>query len=163
MGIVSIEEVALRHELVLARTSSPGQYKAHCPICGDEKRKYHLYVNVDKGVYCCQKCGERGGVIQFHAWLRNISFEAAKAELYPETEHSAQRTRPIHPAETLTKEQLKKLGFTLRTPQRVAPKGVDAMFWARRRKAELDWMWAEWRQFEKNRQEIDESILRQFI
>lgn len=144
--MVGIEEVAKRNSLRLYKTSHPGEWKAHCPACGDHGRSYHLYVSTDKDAFYCHKCGERGGVIAFHAWLKGINFEAAKVELYPPDNNRPKR--PLHPAERLTKAQLQELGYTLRTPQRRAPAGIDAVQWRRHRKAELDLMWHEWEQHE---------------
>ena len=158
--MVGIEEVATRNELVLVRTSRPGQYKAHCPVCQDNNRKFHLYVSADKDTFCCHKCGAQGGAIAFHAWLRDISWEAAKAELYPPQTRTARRT-PVHPAERLTKDQLAKIGFTLRTPSRIAPNGVDRTMWAKRRKEEFNWIWQEWCAYERAAKELEQALRRQ--
>jgi hypothetical protein len=140
--LISIEKVAQRNELSLFKTSRPGQWKAHCPVCGDAGASYHLYVSSVKDTFYCHKCGARGGVVAFHAWLKGIDFESAKAELYPPDD--TRPKRPLHPAERLTKTQLEELGYNLRTPRRFAPSGVDPMRWRRHRKAELDWIWQEW-------------------
>ncbi|MHB1685210.1 MAG: CHC2 zinc finger domain-containing protein [Bacilli bacterium] len=158
--MVGIEEVATRNELVLYRTTRPGQYKAHCPVCQDRRRTYHLYVSADKDTFFCHKCGAQGGVIAFHAWLRDISWEAAKTELYPSQTRSVRRT-PVHPAERLTREQLTKIGMTLRTPSWNAPTGVDRTMWAKRRKAELDWIWNEWCAYERATKHLEQALRRQ--
>ncbi|MCL6633338.1 MAG: hypothetical protein K6T63_11990 [Alicyclobacillus herbarius] len=156
--MISIEEVASRNNLQLFKTYRPGQWKAHCPSCGDTNRQFHLYVSSDKDVFYCHKCGAKGGVVAFHAWLRGISFEAAKAELYPQSEGRSKRR--LHPAETLTKAQLQELGFTLRTPRRIAPRGIDPVQWRRHRKAELDWIWREWKEHEKFEREQRQRLMR---
>ena len=143
--MVGVEEVADRNGLQLYKTSRPGQWKAHCPICQDGPRKYHLYASSVKDTFCCHKCGARGGAVHFHAWLRGISFEEAKAELYPNTREK----KYTHPAERLTKEQLDELGYTLRKPNFKAPNGVDKDAWRKHRKAELDWIWHEWQEHER--------------
>jgi hypothetical protein len=158
IGLIGIEEVAQRNGLQLFKTSRPGQWKAHCPACGDTYRQFHLYVSSIKDTFYCHKCGAKGGVVAFHAWLRGISFEAAKAELYPQDE--SRPKRPLHPAERLTKAQLAELGFTLRTPRRIAPKGVDPVQWRRHRKAELDWIWREWCAHEKFHREQTQRLMR---
>ena len=160
VGLVGIEEVAQRNSLALFRTSRAGQYKARCPVCKDRHREFHLYVSAEKDAFCCHKCGASGGVIAFHAWLRDISFEAAKAELYPPQTRTVRRA-PIHPAERLTREQLAKIGMTLRTPGRIAPKGVDRTQWAKRRKEELDWIWAEWCEYQRATKQLEQALRRQ--
>lgn len=159
--MVSIEEVANRNKLTLYRTSRPGQWKAHCPVCKDGGREFHLYVNTDKDTFFCQKChhsGGRGGVVAFHAWLNHSTFEEARIELYPPSERKT--TRLLHPAERLTKTQLDELGFTWRTPSPIPPKGVEKRDWYRRRKAELDWVWREWTEHERFRKEQWERLSR---
>ncbi|ACV60017.1 MULTISPECIES: CHC2 zinc finger domain-containing protein [Alicyclobacillus] len=153
--MVSIEEVAARNGLVLYPTSRPGQWKAHCPVCGDQGRNFHLYVSSVKDTFYCHKCGEKGGAVAFHAWLRGISFEAAKAELYPQ----GTRKRNLHPAERLTAAQLAELGFTTRKPWRM-PKGVDPLAWRRQRKAMLDWIWEEYQGHERFKREQTERLMR---
>ena len=161
--LVHIEDVAQRNELPLFRTSRPRQYKAHCPICQDRRRQFHLYVSADRDVYYCHKCGATGGVIAFHAWLRGISFESAKADLYPpprSTRHGDRRTIRKHPAETLTREQLQQLGFTLRTPKRFPPTGVNHAQWALHRQWELDWIWSQWLSYQRQLRRTQTNILR---
>ena len=139
-AMVGVEEIADRNKLQLVRTSTFNQYKAHCPICKDSRRVYHLYVNTARDTFCCHKCAASGGAVQFHAWLKGITFEDAKRDLYPAHAAHAQHE---HPAERLTRDQLHKIGFVGRT-SRFAPKGVDPKVWSDRRKAELDWIWSEW-------------------
>ncbi|MCL6445096.1 MAG: hypothetical protein K6T83_16855 [Alicyclobacillus sp.] len=155
--MIGIEEVAERNNLMLYKTSRPGQYKAHCPVCGDQGRDFHLYVSAVKDAFYCHKCGAKGGAVAFHAWLRGIDFETAKVELYPQV---GRTKRPLHPAERLTKAQLAELGFTLKTPRRTPPAGVNPLDWKRRRKAELDWIWREWQAHEKFKREQTERLMR---
>lgn len=151
--MIGVEEIAKRNGLTLYRGSRPGQYKAHCPVCKDNRRTYHLYVSAERDVFFCHKCGASGGAIAFYAWLRGISWEAAKAELYPPAERSNQRKR--HPAESLTRAQLAAMGFTLRTPSCQAPAGIDPRQWSRRRQAELDWIWSQWQEYCRVERERD--------
>lgn len=141
--MVGVEEIAERNKLHLVRTSTHNQYKAHCPVCKDDRRVYHLYVNTARDTFCCHKCGASGGAIQFHAWLKGVTFEEAKRDLYPS--HAHNHKQPEHPAERLTRDQLRTIGFVGRT-SKIAPKGVDPKVWSDRRKAELDWIWAEWQE-----------------
>ncbi|MCL6444196.1 MAG: hypothetical protein K6T83_12200 [Alicyclobacillus sp.] len=68
--------------------------------------------------------------------------------------------RPLHPAERLTKAQLAEMGFTLRTPRRKAPSGIDPVQWKRHRKAELDWIWREWCEYQNCEKEMRERLAR---
>jgi hypothetical protein len=154
---IGIEEVARRNQLTLFKTSRPGQFKAHCPVCGDKGNTFHLYVNADKDVFDCKKCHGSGGVVAFHAWLKGLDFEAAKAELYPSDESKPKR--PLHPAEKLTKAQLAELGFTLRNPH--PPKDVAwKTWWKHHRKPELDWIWREWCRYDKCMRQVTENLTR---
>jgi hypothetical protein len=154
---ISIEDVARRNQLTLFKTSRPGQFKAHCPVCGDKGQHFHLYVSTNKDGFFCHKCGNRGGVVAFHAWLRGIDSEAAKAELYPPDERK--HHRHVHPAETLTKAQLAELGFTLRKPH--PPQGVPRKtWWKHHRKPELDWIWHEWCKHDQCMRQVTENLTR---
>jgi hypothetical protein len=117
-----------------------------------------LYLNEDRDVFFCQKCGAHGGSIAFHAWLRGTSFEEAKADLYPPAEHPQAFKRPVHPAERLTKAQLSEIGFRLRTPKRTCPSGVDPSVWRAHQKAELDWIWSEWVRHESIERQLERKI-----
>jgi hypothetical protein len=153
--LVGIEEVANRNNLKLYKTSHPGQWKARCPVCQDSGRDFHLYVSTDKDAFYCHKCGERGGVIAFHAWLRGVDEATAKTELYPQVAGRPQRRR--HPAEQLTVKQLHEIGFT-RRPRYTAPSGADPAKWRKHYRASLDWIWEEWCAYEKLNREISERL-----
>jgi len=162
MPLVTIEEVADRNELKLYRTSHAGQWKAHCPACGDKRDQFHLYVSADRDAFVCQKCGEKGGATQFHAFLRDISFEEAKLELYPPSEKSHRR---IHPVEKLTREQLKMMGYRLRKPRSYPPKWVQLQGeqaikewlakYRERNQRQLDALWEDWLWYEAVQRERD--------
>lgn len=38
------------------------EYLIKCIFCGDHQSHNHLYVNIKKGVFVCQLCGERGNI-----------------------------------------------------------------------------------------------------
>lgn len=154
--MVGIEEVAVRNQFRLYPTTRFGQFKAHCPSCYDKQRQFHLYVSSVKDTFFCQKCGAKGGVVAFHAWLKGIPFQAARDELYPEGE----RRLPRHPAELLTYEQRAEAGFTARLPSPIAPKAFTQKEWNRYRRRTLDWIWREWREYEQFRKEQDERLYR---
>ena len=54
-------------------------YDINCPFCGDDK--YHLNVNLSKGVWRCPKCGEFGNAITMYAKYRGICNQDAYAEI----------------------------------------------------------------------------------
>lgn len=145
--MVGILDIAATDGLKLYKTSRPGEWKAHCPVCKDTVRRFHLYVSSDKDTFFCFKCGASGGSVAFHAWLQQVDFDTAKLQLYPPTE--AQRSRKVHPGEKLTSTQRSKLGFLLRRPSPVAPGAFDQKTWNRYRKRTFDWMWREWREHER--------------
>jgi len=154
--LVGIEEVAIRNQFRLYPTTQIGQFKAHCPACHDKQRQFHLYVSSVKDTFFCQKCGTKGGVIAFHSWLKGISFQAARHELYP----AGKRKFPRHPAEQLTYEQREEAGFTTHLPSPFAPKAFTQKEWNRYRRRTLDWIWREWREYEQLRKEQDERLYR---
>ncbi|MCF8568433.1 hypothetical protein LLE49_27320 [Alicyclobacillus tolerans] len=154
--MVGIEEVASRNQFRLYPTTRLGQFKAHCPTCHDTNRQFHLYVSSTKDTFFCHKCGAKGGVVAFHAWLKGIPFQFAKDELYP----VGKRTFLRHPAEQLTYEQRAEIGFTTRLPSPIAPKAYTQKEWSRYRRRTLNWIWREWRAYEKFRKEQDERLYR---
>lgn len=154
IDVVGIEEIAKRNQLKLYPTSRLGQFKAHCPVCRDKARAWHLYVSANKDTYYCHKCGAKGGAIAFHAWLREIDFISAKQELYPNGTH-----RPVHPAERLTPVQLDEIGFSTRKLPYHAPHGRTQTEWDVYRKRALDWIWNEWVAYETQRKEQTERLM----
>ncbi|WP_083485852.1 CHC2 zinc finger domain-containing protein [Alicyclobacillus ferrooxydans] len=154
--MIGIEEVALRNRFRLYPTARFGQFKAHCPECQDKRRQFHLYVSAVKDTFYCHKCGAKGGVVAFHAWLTGIPFQMARNELYP----ASKRKFPRHPAEQLTREQLAEMGFTTRMPSPIAPKAFTQSEWSRYRRRTLDWIWREWCEYEKFRKEQDARLYR---
>ena len=150
MGVafVKIEEVAQQANLVLRRTSRVGQYRTHCPFCGDDTRHWHLYLNTDRDVFYCQRCGEQGGVIRFYALLHDVTEAEAKEKLYPPKPGSHQFR---HPALSLTREQLDQAGII--GGLRKKPSSMSDKEWFAYRKRTLDWIWREWRAYERARRE----------
>jgi len=55
------------------------EFVGRCPF--HEDNSGHLYVNREKGVFYCQKCGETGNVIQFVAKKEGISEKEAALKL----------------------------------------------------------------------------------
>lgn len=94
-------------------------------------------------------------MVAFHAWLRGVDEATAKAELYPQVEGWPQRRK--HPAEQLSMQQLREMGFFSR-PRYTAPGGIDREKWQKHYKAELDWIWEEWCAHEKFEREMSERL-----
>jgi len=55
------------------RTGNPKEVRINCPECGDSK--YHLYININKGVFFCQRCHYSGSI------SKNINIGEKKIEL----------------------------------------------------------------------------------
>lgn len=162
MDFVRILDVAKRNDLTLYRTAKKAEFKAHCPACQDTRRQFHLYVSALKDAFYCHKCGAHGGVIAFHAWLRAMSFEAAKADLYPVTlsvQTPRTNTRKKHPAKQLTREQLAALQLTPQTPQKRPPAGISRAQWAQHQEAELNWIWSLWLDYERRQRQLSRNLL----
>lgn len=160
--MVGILDIAAVDGLRLYKTSRQGEWRAHCPVCKDTGRSFHLYVSSERDAFICFKCGASGGAVAFHAWLQQIDFDTAKTQLYPPT--NQKRKRKVHPGERLTSAQRLQLGFPLRRPSPVAPGAFDQKTWNRYRRRTFDWMWREWREhehFEREQTKRLQSLLLQ--
>lgn len=130
MLVIPVEEVASRAGLVLSPVrSKPGEFYADCPFCNDTAG--HLRVNAEKQTYFCFRCGARGGANDFARGL-GIPLSAPRPK------------KMRHPAEALTSEELKALGF-LRKPD-----------WGRlwredpaRARALAAWIWREKKSYDR--------------
>jgi DNA primase len=139
--VVSIEEVAQRNNLeLIPNRHRPGQYTAHCPSCGDVGRRRNLEINA-QGIFHCWACGAKGGVVAFHAWLSGLSFRDAKQDLYPQ---SQEKKRFRHPADDLTHEELKEMGFVSRKLSWKAPSAISQDEWNKYVKRTKDYIYQEW-------------------
>lgn len=135
---------AVAQEQGLSLKKVPGraaEQRANCPFCGDDKR-FHLYLNTEKGTFKCYRCGRDGGTLSFIAQLTN----RGESEVLEDLRKGAKiKPAPVrHPAEKLTFFQLKEMGFLRR------PNWPD--LWKRdkkRARATADWIMAEWRHFVK--------------
>lgn len=153
MSLVGILEVSEINGIELRPNRyKQDQYTAHCPVCGDRGTRRNLEVNASRDVFHCWACDAKGGTIQFHAWLRGISFEAAKAELYPSK--SLRSTRRQHPAEYLTREQLAKIGWKGNVMTNLFKLPYST------RKEVFDVIWEEWQVYEEMQRERDEFYRR---
>lgn len=153
--LAHILDVAQAAQLPLRRTSRASEYRSHCPFCHDDARHWHLYLSASKDAYYCHRCGAHGGVIQFYATLHELSFAQAKERLYP-----AGKTRKRHPAESLSPEDLKRLGF-LSKPW-VRPPHLSEREWQTYRQRCLDWIWSAWKDHETWERAFTERMERHF-
>lgn len=137
-----IVEVARDHGLSLRQVAGrPGEYRTSCPFCPGGDRGRHLYLNAGKNAFNCFKCGEKGGVLAFLARLEGRSELAVLEDL--RGEKKVKPRRPRHPAEWLTADQLKMMGFVGGRPDWREERRKDPGY-ARRL---ADWIWAEWQGF----------------
>jgi len=109
----NILDVAQEHGLSLGnRTSRPDEVRVCCPFCGDSK--YHLYLNTDKQVFNCYRCGEKGGVIRFIALLTGCGETEVIEQLKPTSKKTKKSKKKNHPATMLNTFQLKQIGYNSR-------------------------------------------------
>lgn len=68
----------LKESYSFETTGSTGEFRADCPFCRDTKK--HMYVNFDKKVYNCFRCGAGGMILNLLAELEGKSFNAMKSK-----------------------------------------------------------------------------------
>lgn len=80
---IPIVETARRCGLVLdSRTLRRSEVEAACPFCGDHgPGKYHLSLNTDMDLYCCNLCGAHGNSVSLYAKIKGITNKEAFREL----------------------------------------------------------------------------------
>lgn len=138
-----ILEVAEKHQLIInSRTQGKKETTAKCPFCKEDskpekKHKYYLSLNTDDQVFKCWYCGESGGVYRFISLLENIP-ESEAIKKY----QVGKRKVKLHPAEKLTANQLKLLGYKGK-PNWFELRKRDANYYKRTR----DLIWSEWKDF----------------
>lgn len=137
----SVLEIARQHGLQMnARCSSHSakEVRFKCPFCEadvNKEGKYYLSLNTANNLFKCWACGEAGGVLKFIALLEDKSIEEVKQKLW-----GAKRAprRSLHPAEKLTPQQMRAMGFVgyslgkQRKDDRAAYQRT------------LNWVWHEW-------------------
>jgi len=132
-----IMEVAVQHGLAINARSKGKEIRAKCPFCeadANNREKYYLSLNTADNLFKCWVCQESGGVLKFIALLEHKSIEEVKKDLWG----SQRSPRNLHPAEKLTPQQLKAMGFV-------------GNGWGKRKqedpesyKRTLNWVWQEW-------------------
>lgn len=110
----NIVEVAIEHNLTIKKnTLGKKEVLCKCPFCLEDmkphkiKRKWYLSLNEDKNCFKCWYCGEKGGVVRFISLLDGIPENEIIEKLRKENGFHYQK----HPAEKLSRTQLKMIGY----------------------------------------------------
>ncbi len=97
-------------------SSRTNEIRFPCPFCQGGDSGFHLYINTEKNIFNCFRCGSRGGVVRFIALLEN----RAETEVLEEILAEHRKNKPYlpkdnrHPAEKLNAFQLRAMGLSLR-------------------------------------------------
>ena len=107
----NILDVAEQHNLEADRkTIGKKETRFKCPFChadANRSRKYFLSINEDKNVFKCWSCQESGGVLKLISFLENKREQEIIEQLRKNNGFNYQK----HPAEKLTRSQLKMIGY----------------------------------------------------
>jgi hypothetical protein len=104
-----ILEVARRCGIPIMKKTPGGEWGARCPFCGDSQnpQHFHLYLEPEKGLYYCHRCGENGNVIELYAAMRGVDTKTAYRELagatyqLPEIRFDPSKIIKIQPEENI--------------------------------------------------------------
>lgn len=148
----NVLEIAERNHLeVDPKTLNKKEVRCKCPFCHADANngKFHLSLNEDKNVFKCWYCKEGGGVLKFIALLEDKS----EIELIEQVRKQNGSKYKRHPAERLTRSQLKAIGY---------PK-ID---WIANRKhdkelyeAYREKVWNDWLHYAKNQKQLSYQLL----
>ena len=136
-GAADIWEVAEQFGGLHPLRGKRGEAVVNCPFCGDKKR--HMYLNREKNVFHCMRCGASGGMKELYARLGGVTTEEAGRIVY-----GGRGPKYRHPAERLTEAELKALGFRKRPDW--------ANLWRanpRYARDTANWVWAEWKRMDE--------------
>lgn len=149
----NIIEVAERNGLIAnPKTLKQKEVRYKCPFCNadaNKSNKFFLSINEEKNVFKCWYCKEAGGVLKFVSLLEGKS----EQDLIEEIRLKSGSTYKKHPAERLTKSQLKLIGYL----------NVD---WVKNR--EFDYqlyrsfrekVWTEWKNYTRERRQFAYQML----
>ncbi|WP_394237422.1 CHC2 zinc finger domain-containing protein [Niallia oryzisoli] len=92
------------------KTIGKKETRFKCPFChadANKSRKYFLSINEGKNVFKCWSCQESGGVLRLISFLENKSEQEVIEQLRESNGFNYQK----HPAERLTRSQLKMIGY----------------------------------------------------
>ena len=107
----NILQVAERNNLeVDSKSINKKEVRYKCPFCeadANRSNKFFLSVNEEKNVFKCWYCKESGGVLKFISLLEGKS----EQDLIEEIRQQSGSHYKKHPAERLTKSQLKMIGY----------------------------------------------------
>lgn len=136
-----ILEIARSHGLIIdPKTEGKQETLVKCPFCKEDakpgkEKKFYLSLNTNNQVYKCWFCGESGGVFRFIALLKGISESEAIKKYCKRNGH-----KTLHPAERLTTNQLRLLGYK-RKPNWAGMRKRDMQYYKRTRSL----IWEEWK------------------
>lgn len=133
---LQVVDIVKDHGLKIRETSGK-EYRTDCPFCND--RKGHLYINPEKNVFHCMRCGAEGGAVKLKALLDGIPEQEVIRQCAKDCIQSSFR----HPAENLSSSQLELMGFISR-PNWFEWKKRDKDY----TKRTLDYIWKCWKAFE---------------
>lgn len=109
----NIVDVALEHNLdVRSGTVGKKEVLCKCPFCLEDSKpnkskKYYLSLNEDKNVFKCWYCKESGGVLKLLSFLTDKKESEIIESLRKQNGFSYKK----HPAEKLTRGQLRMIGY----------------------------------------------------
>lgn len=141
---LQVMDIAKEHGMKIRKTSG-GEYRTDCPFCNDKKG--HLYINPEKNVFHCMRCGAEGGAIKLKSLLDGIP----EQEVIKECAKGCSPSTFRHPAENLTSSQLELMGFISR-PNWFEWKKRDTEY----TKRTLNYIWYCWKVFEE--QELKNAV-----
>jgi len=107
----NILDVANQHHLEVDRkTIGRKETRFKCPFCfadANRRGKYYLSINEHKNIFKCWHCQESGGVLKLISFLEN----KPESEMIEQLRKSNGSNYEKHPAEKLTRSQLKWIGY----------------------------------------------------
>jgi len=141
---LQVVDVAKNHGLKIRETSGC-EYRTNCPFCNDKKG--HLYINPEKNVFHCMRCGAEGGAVKLKALLDGVPVQEVIRQCAKDCIQPSFR----HPAENLSSSQLELMGFISR-PNWLEWKKRDREY----AKRTLNYIWRCWKAFEE--QEMKNAV-----
>lgn len=107
----NILDVANQHHLEVDRkTIGKKETRFKCPFCladANRRGRYYLSINEHKNIFKCWHCQKSGGVLKLISFLEN----KPESEMIEQLRKSNGYSYEKHPAEKLTRSQLKWIGY----------------------------------------------------
>lgn len=146
--------IAEHYQLTLDNsTYGKEEVKCKCPFCGEDskpgkEKKYYLSLNTADQVFQCWYCKESGGVFRFISLLSDTP-EAIVIQKWKEEKKGMKLLYKPHPAEKLTLNQLRLLGYK-KKPNWYQMRKRDPDYYKRTR----DLILREWEKFLQNEKRL---------